>query len=220
MTDPREEPPERSLEPSSVPAPSRRQYVKSVVLLAVTAVSLYLLLPGLISVFSSWRSLEHLDWPFAVLVLLFEVASSFCLWEVDRIALASKGWFPIACPIGWQRARPDRPRLGDPVHGGDAAEGGTGRWGGGRRLDRVDRAADLDRLGASRARDPGDDQWCAGRPRPRERCLPGRGSRRVAPRSRLRPFQDRRSARMDRSRRPTWPQHHASAPTPGNRTPG
>ena len=80
-----------------MPTATRRQYVKSVVLLAVTAVSLYLLLPGLISVFSSWRSLEHLDWPFAVLVLLFEVASSFCLWELDRIALASKGWFPIAC---------------------------------------------------------------------------------------------------------------------------
>jgi len=67
------------------------------VLLAVTAVSLYLLLPGLVSVFSSWRSLEHLDWPFAVLVLLFEVGSSLCLWEVDRIALATNGWFPIAC---------------------------------------------------------------------------------------------------------------------------
>jgi hypothetical protein len=80
-----------------MPAATRRQYVKSAVLLAVTAVSLYLLLPGLISVFSSWRSLEHLDWPFAVLVLLFEVASSFCLWEVDRIALASNGWSSIAC---------------------------------------------------------------------------------------------------------------------------
>jgi hypothetical protein len=80
-----------------MPAATPRQYVKSAVLLAVTAVSLYLLLPGLISVFSSWRSLEHLDWPFAVLVLLFEVASSFCLWELDLIALASKGWFPIAC---------------------------------------------------------------------------------------------------------------------------
>ncbi len=80
-----------------MPPATHRQYVKSVVLLAVTAVSLYLLLPGLISVFSSWRSLEHLDWPFAVLVLLFEVGSSFCLWEVDRIALATNGWFPIAC---------------------------------------------------------------------------------------------------------------------------
>src|SRR4029077_1068651 len=33
----------------------------------------------------------------AILVLLFEVASSVCLWEVDRIALGFKGWFPVAC---------------------------------------------------------------------------------------------------------------------------
>jgi len=31
-------------------------------LLLVTAVSLYLLFPSLISVFSSWRSLAHLNW--------------------------------------------------------------------------------------------------------------------------------------------------------------
>src|SRR6185295_6718980 len=74
----------------------RRQYVKSGVLLAVTGVSLYLLLPSLLSVLSSWPSLKHLDWPFAVLVLLFEVASWICLWELDRIALGSAGWFTIA----------------------------------------------------------------------------------------------------------------------------
>ena len=74
----------------------RKQIVKSIVTLVVGAVALYLLLPSLIAVFSSWRSLEHLDWPFAVLVLLLEIASSICLWEVDRIALGSKGWFPVA----------------------------------------------------------------------------------------------------------------------------
>ena len=97
MIDPHEGPPEQSLGPRSTPAAGRRQYVKPVLLLAVAAVSLYLLLPGLLSVFSSWRSLEHLDWPFAVFVLLFEVASSVCLWEVDRIALGSKEWFSVAC---------------------------------------------------------------------------------------------------------------------------
>jgi hypothetical protein len=61
VTDSLEGPPERSQGPPSMPAATRRQYVKSVVLLAVKAVSLYLLLPGLISVFSSWRSLGHLD---------------------------------------------------------------------------------------------------------------------------------------------------------------
>src|SRR6187551_1620959 len=74
----------------------RKQIIKSIVTLVVAAVALYLLLPSLIAVFSSWRSLENLDWPFAVLVLLLEVASSICLWEVDRIALGSKPWFPVA----------------------------------------------------------------------------------------------------------------------------
>jgi len=121
MTDPQEGSSERSHVPPPMPAATRRQYVKSAVLLAVTAVSLYLLLPGLISVFSSWRSLEHLDWPFAVLVLLFEVASSFCLWEVDRIALWTRWmtllWFEAAgygvvpSGEGFERGDPRGPQL-------------------------------------------------------------------------------------------------------------
>jgi uncharacterized protein (TIRG00374 family) len=96
VSDPQESPRDDPLEERSGHA-GRPPYIRSVVFLVVAAVSLYLLLPSLVSVFSSWRSLEHLDWPFAVLVLLFEIGSSFCLWEVDRIALASNGWFPIAC---------------------------------------------------------------------------------------------------------------------------
>jgi uncharacterized protein (TIRG00374 family) len=97
MGDSPEQPPEQPVQKPSTGAANRRQYVKQGLLLAVTAVSLYLLLPSLLSVFSSWRSLLHLDWPFAVLVLLSEAVSSVCLWEVDRIALGSKGWFPVAC---------------------------------------------------------------------------------------------------------------------------
>lgn len=52
-----------------------RQYVKSGQLMLVGAVSLYLLLRTLVSVFSSWRSLAHLNWPFAVLVFACEGAS-------------------------------------------------------------------------------------------------------------------------------------------------
>src|SRR6266508_6861318 len=74
-----------------------RQYVKSGVLLLVAAVSLYVLLPTLLSVFASWRSLAHLDWYFAILVLACEAASYVCLWELDRIALGTSAWFPIAC---------------------------------------------------------------------------------------------------------------------------
>jgi uncharacterized protein (TIRG00374 family) len=66
------------------------------VLLAVAGVSLYLLLPSLVAVFASWRSLAHLDWYFAVLVLACETLSYLCLWQLDRIALHTRSWFPIA----------------------------------------------------------------------------------------------------------------------------
>ena len=96
MGDPPEPLPEQPIGDHPTPAATRRQYIKSGVLLAITGVSLYLLLPSLLSVLSSWPSLKHLDWPFAILVLLFELASWICLWELDRIALGSTGWFTIA----------------------------------------------------------------------------------------------------------------------------
>src|SRR5690349_11375433 len=56
----------------------------------------YVLLPSLLAVASSWRTLEHVDWLFAVLVLVCEAASYVCLWELDRIALQTRAWFPVA----------------------------------------------------------------------------------------------------------------------------
>ena len=64
--------------------------------MGITAISLYLLLPSLLAVFASWRSLSHLNWYFAALVLAFEAASFVCLWELDRIALHTRAWFPVA----------------------------------------------------------------------------------------------------------------------------
>jgi uncharacterized protein (TIRG00374 family) len=85
--------------PGSQTASSARsplRYGKRAVLLLLAGASLYLLLPSLLAVFGSWRSLRHLDWPFAVLVLGCEVASYVCLWQLERIALRTKGWFPVA----------------------------------------------------------------------------------------------------------------------------
>ena len=58
--------------------------------------------------------------------------------------------------IGRQCAWPDRPWLGDAVHGGDAAEGWGGRWGGSRRAHGVDRTADHHGAGAPGARASGE----------------------------------------------------------------
>jgi uncharacterized protein (TIRG00374 family) len=67
------------------------------VLLAVTGVSLYLLLPSLVAVFSSWRSLSHLNWYWTGFALLSEAGSFICLWELDRISLHERSWFTVAC---------------------------------------------------------------------------------------------------------------------------
>jgi uncharacterized membrane protein YbhN (UPF0104 family) len=77
-------------------ARSPLRYGKRAVLLLLAGASLYLLLPSLLAVFGSWRSLEHLDLPFAVLVLVCEVASYVWLWQLDRIALHTKAWFSVA----------------------------------------------------------------------------------------------------------------------------
>jgi uncharacterized protein (TIRG00374 family) len=76
--------------------PVWKQYARPAALLLVAAVSFYVLLPSLLSVFGSWRSLSHLDWPYAALVLVCEIASYVCLWQLDRIALQTKGWFAVA----------------------------------------------------------------------------------------------------------------------------
>lgn len=74
---------------------TRARQARPFVLLAIGGVAIYILLPSLLSVFGSWRSLHHLDWPFAALVLVAEIASFVCLWELDRIALGTRAWRPV-----------------------------------------------------------------------------------------------------------------------------
>jgi uncharacterized protein (TIRG00374 family) len=72
-----------------------KRYVRPAVLVLVTGISLYLLLPSLLSVFSSWHSLRDLTWYWAVLALLAEAGSFVCLWELNRVALHEKSWFAV-----------------------------------------------------------------------------------------------------------------------------
>jgi len=73
-----------------------RSRARSGALVAVAGISLYLVLPSLLAVFASWRSLAHLDWWFALLALACEAASFICLWDLDRTALRTRTWFPVA----------------------------------------------------------------------------------------------------------------------------
>jgi uncharacterized membrane protein YbhN (UPF0104 family) len=62
----------------------------------VAAVSFYVLLPSLAAVFSSWHSLSQLTWYWAGAALGAESASFVSLWQLDRLALKTRGWLPVA----------------------------------------------------------------------------------------------------------------------------
>ncbi|HEU5214280.1 MAG TPA: YbhN family protein [Gaiellaceae bacterium] len=66
-----------------------------VLLLLATAVSLYLLFPSLVELFTQWRSLGELDPWWLLLAVVFEAASVMSLWEVQRIALRTPSWFAV-----------------------------------------------------------------------------------------------------------------------------
>jgi uncharacterized protein (TIRG00374 family) len=69
-----------------------RRYAGRGVILAVSAVSLYLLLPSIVAVFSSWRSLSEINGYWAGVAFASETASFVSLWNLDRIALATTKW--------------------------------------------------------------------------------------------------------------------------------
>jgi uncharacterized protein (TIRG00374 family) len=64
-------------------------------LLLATAVSLYLLFPSLVALFTQWHSLGELDPWWILLALVFEATSVVSLWEMQRIALRTPSWFAV-----------------------------------------------------------------------------------------------------------------------------
>jgi hypothetical protein len=69
--------------------------VLRVLLLLATALSLYLLFPSLVDLFTQWRSLGELSPWWLLLAVLFEATSVVSLWEVQRIALRTPSWFAV-----------------------------------------------------------------------------------------------------------------------------
>ena len=66
-----------------------------VVVLLVTGVSLYLLAPSLLEVFSSWPKLRSVNPIWIVPAVVFEATSYVSLWTLQRIALRTRSWFAV-----------------------------------------------------------------------------------------------------------------------------
>jgi uncharacterized protein (TIRG00374 family) len=73
----------------------RRVPVKQVILLGLTAVSLYLLAPALAQVFGSFPRLADLSPLWFALMLVLEVCSYACMWSIQRLALRTNEWTPV-----------------------------------------------------------------------------------------------------------------------------
>jgi uncharacterized membrane protein YbhN (UPF0104 family) len=67
-----------------------------VVGLLLAGVSLYLLLPKLVDVFSSWPELRKLHPLWIVAGVGFEAVSYLAFWTLQRIALRTRSWFAVA----------------------------------------------------------------------------------------------------------------------------
>src|ERR671915_1622453 len=64
-------------------------------LLAVTGVSLYLLAPALLEVFGAFDRLDEFNPLWWVAMVLLQVGSYACIWEVQRIAVRSERHLPV-----------------------------------------------------------------------------------------------------------------------------
>jgi uncharacterized protein (TIRG00374 family) len=74
---------------------TRRQIVRIVVLLTLVLLSLYVLGPGLVEVFSSAPRLATIGWWWFPLMFALEAASFACLWAVQWISIRSTPWREI-----------------------------------------------------------------------------------------------------------------------------
>ena len=69
--------------------------VGRIVLLLIGGLSLYLLAPKLIDVFTSWPKLKSIKPAWFALAVVFEAMSYIALWQVQRIALRASSWFAV-----------------------------------------------------------------------------------------------------------------------------
>ena len=64
-------------------------------LLAVTALCLYLFAPSIGEVFEAWSKLGEVHPAVVPVIVLFEIGSFACTWMLQRLALRTHGWFPV-----------------------------------------------------------------------------------------------------------------------------
>ena len=73
-----------------------RTFAKRVILLALTGVSIYLVIPSVIETFGSWPELQKLREGSLLMMIGFTVASLVCFWILIGLCLRSTAWVLMA----------------------------------------------------------------------------------------------------------------------------
>ena len=84
-------------QPVRVPHASRRRVVMRVLMLVVTGIAFYLVLPGLFAMFGSLPQLEAVFPAWFAPIFVLEATAFWCMWALMRIALNTDKWFDVAC---------------------------------------------------------------------------------------------------------------------------
>jgi len=74
---------------------AKRRYLSRGMGLLITAVSLYLIAPEVLEVFSSWEQLSELEPGWLVIVAGCQLASFASVWALQRQALRTRPWLPV-----------------------------------------------------------------------------------------------------------------------------
>jgi uncharacterized protein (TIRG00374 family) len=74
---------------------TRRSLIKHVVYLLIAGIALYLLLPSLTEVFSSWPRLQALDPVWVAILVGLQAGSLASMWTLQRLAIRTRAWLPI-----------------------------------------------------------------------------------------------------------------------------
>jgi len=109
-----------SAKPAQAPRRVPWRLIWRIVLLLIGGVSLYLLAPKLIEIFTSWPKLKTLEPWWVGLAVVFEAMSFVSLWEVERIALRASSWFAVGTAQLTSNA------AGSVIPGGGATAGAFG----------------------------------------------------------------------------------------------
>jgi len=87
---------EREIERGAAKEPARPALVRTIVKLAICGVSLYLVAPSVLDLLASWRDLDQLAPKWLLAMAVLQAASLACLWALQRVALHTEGWYPVA----------------------------------------------------------------------------------------------------------------------------